>query len=157
MTDYPRLESAWVWPDSIERLFREESDGRTLHVCCGQSDVGDVTVDADADRDPDVQADMMALPFPDCAFDTVICDPPWNTIQAVGQKHKLFFELLRTVKANGVVLWNAYTLPSSDQTELTKLWVRQDFREGKASIIAKYRRFPDQTTLSNAVAIAEDD
>lgn len=152
---YPTLQDSWVWPDRVERLFREHAEGRTLHVCCGESDLGDVTVDADSDRDPDVQADMMQLPFRESTFDTVIADPPWKTIHALGDKHKLFFELVLRTKPNGVILWNAYTLPQSDQTKLEDVWVRQDFPEGKASIIAKYRRFPDQQTLSRSVAVAD--
>lgn len=144
---YPTIQDAWVWPDRVERLFREQAKGHTLHVCSGNSDVGDITVDADRDRDPDIQADMFDLPFQESTFDTVIADPPWHAIQKVGEKHQVFFELVRRVKPNGIILWNALTLPSSDQTELEKLWVRQDYEEGKASLIAKYRRYPDQQTL----------
>lgn len=154
---YPTIQDSWVWPDRIERLFRDRAAGFTLHVCCGNSDVGDVLVDADADREPDVQGDMFALPFGDCTFDTVIADPPWHGIQHVGKKHTLFFELLRLVKPNGRVLWNALTLPSSEQAELEKTWVRQDFEEGKASIIAEYRRYPDQQTFTDAGAYAATD
>lgn len=145
---YPTIQDSWVWPDRVERLFREHMEGETLHVCCGKSDLGDITVDADPDRDPHVVADMFDLPFGENTFDTVICDPPWHEIQSVGQKHSLFFELVRRVRPNGVILWNALTLPSSNQTELEDVWVRQDFEEGKASVIAKYRRYPGQTTLT---------
>lgn len=147
---YPTIQDSWVWPDRVERLFREQAEGRTLHVCCGNSALGDVTVGADPDRDPDVVADMFALPFEDCRFDTVICDPPWHAIQAVGQKHSVFFfELIRRVKPQGLILWNALTLPSSEQTELERVWVRQDYEEGKASVIGRYRRFPEQKTFAD--------
>lgn len=152
---YPTIQDSWVWPDRVQRLFREEIEGRTLHVCCGESDIGDITVDADPNRDPDVQADMFALPFADCSFDTVAADPPWKLIAGIGKTHRVFFELLRVLRPNGIVLWNAYSIPSSDQAKLEKTWVRQDYEEGKASIIAKYRRHPDQTTLSRSVAATD--
>ena len=154
---FPTIQESWVWPDRVERLFREQATGRTLHVCCGESSLGDVTVDADRDRDPDAMADMFNLPFEAATFDTVIADPPWHGIQKVGEKHSLFFELVRRVKPNGIILWNALTLPSSEQTQLEQTWVRQDFEEGKASVIGKYRRHPDQQTLDAAtVAVAAD-
>lgn len=146
---YPTIQDSWVWPDRVERLFREQADGKTLHVCCGESDLGDVRIDRDPDRQPDIVADMFTLPVPDNTFDTVIADPPWHGIQKVGRKHSLFFELLRKTKPNGIVLWNALTLPSSDQAELEQIWVRQDFEEGKASIIAKFRRYPGQQTFTD--------
>ncbi len=144
---YPTLQDSWVWPDRVERLFREQATGRTLHVCCGKSDVGDVRIDRDPDNEPDIVADMFHLPVPDFAFDSVIADPPWHGIQHVGKKHTLFFELVRKAKLDGIILWNALTLPSSDQTQLEQTWVRQDYEEGKASVIARYRRFPGQQTL----------
>lgn len=147
---FPTIQDAWVWPDRVERLFREQATGRTLHVCCGKSDLGDVTVDRDPRNDPDVVADMFALPFEEASFDTVICDPPWGEIQYVGKKHGLFFGLLELVRPNGIVLWNALTLPSSEQAELEQCWVRQDFEEGKASICARYRRYPGQQTFTMA-------
>lgn len=149
MSDYPKIERSWVWPDSVERFFREQTTGYSLNVCCGKADVGDVRLDRDPENNPDVVADMFKLPFDDCSFDTVIADPPWKVINDVGKMHKLFFELLRLVKPRGKVLWNAFSFPSSDQAELQKpLWVRQDYEEGKASIIAEYVRYPDQTGLS---------
>jgi hypothetical protein len=148
-TEYPRIEDSWVWPDSVERLFRKQAEGRTLHVCCGKSDVGHVRIDRDPLNEPDIVADMNSLPVPDRAFDTVIADPPWNGIQKVGEKHTLFFELVRKAKLDGLILWNALTLPSSEQVDLEGCWVRQDFEEGKASVIGKYRRYPGQQTLTN--------
>lgn len=144
---YPQLESAWIWPEKIERFFRKHAEGYTLHVCCGESTVGDVLIDADRDRGPDIQADMRQLPFEQCTFDTVIADPPWKCIQKVGDMHGTFYELLRLVKPTGLVLWNAFGVPSSEQTEREGVWVRQDYEEGKASVIVKYRRYPGQQTL----------
>jgi len=144
---YPTIQDAWVWPDRVERLFREEQTGNTLHVCCGKSDVGNVTLDADPRNDPDIVGDMFDLPFDGPRFDTVICDPPWKEIQHVGKKHKLFFELLRVANPGAVILWNAYSLPNSEQATLEQLWVRQDYEEGKASVIGKYRNMPDQQVL----------
>lgn len=153
---YPTIQDSWVWPDRVSRLFREQAEGKTLHVCCGKSDIGDVRIDRDPANEPDIVADMFNLPVPDNEFQTVIADPPWHGIQQVGRKHSLFFELLRKCQPDGVVIWNALTLPSSDQAELEQCWVRQDFEEGKASIIGRYRRYPGQQTLEPEVMAGAD-
>jgi len=154
MSEYPRLESAWIWPESIERLFRSQSDGETLHVCCGESDVGDVRLDRDPEREPDVVADMRNLPFANAKFDTVVADPPWKAIAGLGKTHQVFLELVRVTRPRGQILWNAYTIPSSDQCELEQMWVRQDYEEGRASFIGQYRRFPGQQTFAEVSADA---
>jgi hypothetical protein len=145
---FSKIRDAWVWPDSVERHFRKHMDGYTLHVCCGESNIGDVTIDADPENDPDIVADMNNLPVSSALFDTVICDPPWKEIQVIGGKHRLFFELLRVVKPRGTVLWNAYSIPQSEQASCDKVWVRQDHKGGKSSVIAKYTRYPGQQTLT---------
>jgi hypothetical protein len=65
-----------------ERLNREflasKKIGFTLNVCCGTDRSGDLLVDVDKSVGPDVVADLYHLPFRDGAFDTVICDPPFN-------------------------------------------------------------------------------
>lgn len=56
-------------------MIQRELVGSVLHVPCGTSDVGDVTVDICTQAD--VRADFNQLPFRSKSFDTVLSDPPW--------------------------------------------------------------------------------
>lgn len=142
---YPKLERSWVWPESVERWFRARAEGYTLHVCCGTSNLGDVTVDADRDHKPDVQSDMNALPFPDCTFDTAIWDPPWKMDPY--SRNPPYFEVVRCVKPDGKVLANTQWIPESHQTTVDTVWVRQDLNRGFCSQLWELTRWPGQTTL----------
>lgn len=70
-----------VWRDHHDVdtwLQRDMFVGETLNFPCGDSNIGDVLADADADNNPDVVADLWNLPFEENSFDTVYCDPPYH-------------------------------------------------------------------------------
>ena len=69
-----------LWPKSIESFLKDQLIGRSLHVCCGLSKLGDVRVDLDPAVEPDIVCDAadMSAHFKDDSFDTVLCDPPYN-------------------------------------------------------------------------------
>ncbi len=71
-----KFRAAWTWWDGHEDMIKRLCSGSTLHVCCGQSPIGDVRVDLYTACD--VKADFTALPFKGQSFDTVIIDPPWG-------------------------------------------------------------------------------
>jgi hypothetical protein len=66
-----------LWHPEIETALRELLIGKTLHVCCGKSRLGDILVDL---HEPDVhvRADAARLPFAENSVETVLCDPPYN-------------------------------------------------------------------------------
>ena len=76
------LKANWIHPPEIDEWLRKMCIGRTLNVCCGKSKIGDVRLDilpypksnatevGDLFRVKDKQGAM--------AFDTVICDPPFE-------------------------------------------------------------------------------
>lgn len=66
-----------LWYDEIEEYLRGVLIGRTLHVCSGLSTLGDVRLDLYANG-VDIRADAARLPIRDRAFDSVLCDPPYN-------------------------------------------------------------------------------
>ena len=85
----------------IFRLGRLVGDGLTmggqsLHVCCGASQLGDVRLDLDACHSPDVLGDGARLPFPDDAFDVLLCDPPYTG--RLQWNHDLLSELARVAR-----------------------------------------------------------
>lgn len=137
---------AWRWPEDVERFVRERCETPTLHVCAGDSTLGDVTVDAACERNPDVVGDMTQLPFPDRTFNTVICDPPWRSVD-VFDRHTLFYELCRVTRLKGWIIHNTTWVPESDQCEKRGEYRRQDRSFGDASIITVFERYPGQTTL----------
>jgi len=77
MTSLKRIYRAIPWMEGEEEFYRQKLIGRTLHVCCGTSKLGDVRVDISVDYRPHVVATLRRLPFKDKSFDTVIADPPW--------------------------------------------------------------------------------
>ena len=83
-----------LWPESIETFLATLFIGRTLHVCCGKSKLGDVRLDA-FDPDVDIQCDAADMrPFVvDDGFETVLCDPPYNG--KFQWNHDLLSELAR--------------------------------------------------------------
>ena len=46
-----------LWPEDVESFLKTLFVGRTLHVCCGASRLGDVRLDADNSHDPDIVCD----------------------------------------------------------------------------------------------------
>lgn len=84
-----------LWPKDVEAYLAGILIGRSLHVCCGMSQLGDVRLDNDATHHPDILCDAanMRAYVSDKSFDTVLCDPPYN-----GQyqwNHDLLSELAR--------------------------------------------------------------
>jgi 16S rRNA G966 N2-methylase RsmD len=94
-TDYPYTVGKKLWPSEVENYIERNLIGKTLHVCCGKSRIGDVFLDLN-ERDVNVIADAAKLPFGHCSFDTVLCDPPYNG--KFQWNHDLLVELSRVAK-----------------------------------------------------------
>jgi len=107
--------------------------------------LGDVQVDADSDREPDILADMANLPFPNATFDTVIFDPPWK--MGYYQRQTPFFECVRVCKPNGRILMNALWVGESENTIVGEAVIRADDEWANISAIVEHRKQPGQTTL----------
>src|SRR5271163_3140746 len=67
-----------LWPEEVQEFLATLLVGRSLHICCGHSKIGNVRLDADSNTHPDICADAARLPFAAEAFDSVLCDPPYN-------------------------------------------------------------------------------
>jgi hypothetical protein len=145
-----RFRDKWRWPEDVERFVRERCESPSLYVCAGQSPLGDVSLDADAKHQPDVQAAMTALPFRDATFQTVIADPPWKSVD-VFDRHRLFYELVRVTKPQGKIIHNATWVPESDQCEVLGEYRRQDGSFRDASVISVHERYPGQQEVNQYV------
>jgi hypothetical protein len=98
-----------LWPDSIQDFLRTLFIGKTLHVCCGKSLLGDVRLDLDPDNNPDIICDAAKMCLDDNSFETVLCDPPYN-----GQfqwNHDMLAELSRV--ASKRIIFQHWFIPAN--------------------------------------------
>ena len=99
-----------LWPEDIEGFLQTVFIGRTLHVCCGKSLLGDVRLDMDVANNPDIicdAADMKSV-VKDREFETVLCDPPYNG--KMQWNHNLLSELIRV--ASKRLIFQHWFLPA---------------------------------------------
>ncbi len=117
-----------LWNDSIEDVLQGLFIGKTLHVCCGKSLLGDVRLDADAEHNPDIICDASNMKefVKDNEFETVLCDPPYNG--KFQWNHDLLHELHRV--ASKRIIFQHWFIPANkdglykkaqEQFELTDL------------------------------------
>ena len=66
-----------LWPKEVEGYLNNLLTGKSLHICCGKSRIGDILLDLYED-DVDVVANANRLPFSNSSFDTLLIDPPYN-------------------------------------------------------------------------------
>jgi len=135
------LRSSWVWNDSVTNFVKSKIEGYCLNVPCGLSDLGNVKCDLDPKKDDIKKVDMNKLPFNDCSFDTIIQDPPWKI--GFYQRMKPFFECVRVCKVGGLIIYNAYWIPSTKYNDLLKIEdivIRQDKPFTNTSIITIFRK-----------------
>lgn len=85
-----------LWPEAVEATLGDLLVGKSLHICCGESKLGSVRLDRYAPN-VDVVADASQLPFPDEAFDSVLCDPPYNG--KLQWNHDVLIEMARVAKS----------------------------------------------------------
>lgn len=133
-----KLRESWMWNGTVEEFVEEKIKGHSLNVCSGASKLGDVKVDLDPKDKSIIKADMKKLPFDDNTFDTVIQDPPWKI--GYFDKWKPFFECVRVCKIGGLIIYNAYWIPESDDVELVETWIRSDSSFTNASIISVFKK-----------------
>lgn len=107
-----------LWPEEVEDYISSWLVGKTLHVCCGLSALGDVRLDL-FQPGIDVRADGARLPFGDRAFDTVLCDPPYNG--RFQWMHDLLNELHRVAAKR--VIFQAWYCPADKEGRYKKAHV----------------------------------
>ncbi len=104
MANKLRYRKAWRWPQQVEDYIASRARGFTIHVCNGNSQLGDLKVDLTSDI-TDLRGDARCLPLKDDVADTVICDPPWEI--PYHHRGQLLKELRRIIKPGGQLIFNA--------------------------------------------------
>jgi len=76
--EFPYRVTKLLWPAQVEKFLQSIFIGKTLHLCCGMSQLGDIRFDIDPLHSPNVLGDVTRLPFADASVDTVLVDPPYT-------------------------------------------------------------------------------
>lgn len=100
-----------LWPHQVEEHVKGLLRGNSLHVCCGLSKLGNIRLDNDPAVGPDILGDAAKLPFKDDAFDTVLCDPPYN--YKYQWNHDMLSEIVRV--ASQRVIFQHWFVPVNNQ------------------------------------------
>jgi ubiquinone/menaquinone biosynthesis C-methylase UbiE len=139
------LKESWVWNGTVEDFVKSKIHGYSLNACAGKSPLGDVRLDLDPQDKSIIKGDMRELPFESNTFDTVIQDPPWK----IGFYHRMkpFFECVRVCKVDGIIIYNAYWIPKSEDVELLETHIRQDKAFTNTSIISVFKKVKDREKL----------
>jgi len=136
-----QLRESWVWSQKVEKLVKSRIIGKSLNVCCGLSEIGDVKVDIAPLKEGIIKADMNELPFKDNSFDTVVSDPPWKL--NFFKRMRPFFECVRVCKVGGRVIYNATWIPTFKYVELKEVIIRQENSFTNCSIISIFEKTAD--------------
>jgi SAM-dependent methyltransferase len=104
-----KFRKAWSWPFEVEAKIKELCEGYTLHVCSGESTIGDVRIDVE--KLADVKASMFWLPIRQESFDTVLCDPPWEL--QYNLRGRLLRQLRDCLKPGGRLIFNCFWFPKT--------------------------------------------
>lgn len=107
----------WRFPEWLEESLPRVLEHPCLHICAGESDLGDVRLDRYTDVD--VRADMFNLPFRDESFQCVLIDPPWHLPNHL--RPSLLWELRRVLKGGGLLLLNSIWIPKIPRLDLERV------------------------------------
>lgn len=100
-----------LWNDAIEDVLKGLFVGKTLHLCSGYSQLGDIRIDIDPRVNPDLILDIenMKGKVGDKTFDTVLCDPPYNG--KMQWNHNLLSEIARIAKQR--IIFQHWFIPAT--------------------------------------------
>jgi hypothetical protein len=145
-----RLQTAWIWNDTITAFVRDRLHGYSLNVCAGRNPIASVNLDLDPHDRRVIKGDMRRLPFAPHSFDTVVSDPPWKI--AFFDRHRPFYECVRVCKVGGRIVYNATWIPESTDATLDETWIRQDGRFMTVSVLSIFTKTQDNPDYEALIA-----
>ena len=106
-----------LWPEAIESFLQSLFVGRTLHVCCGKSKLGDVRVDLNEET-ANIKCDAANMKdfVKDDEFETALSDPPYNG--KFQWNHDLLKELSRV--ASQRIIFQHWFIPANPNGKYKK-------------------------------------
>lgn len=134
------FKKSMTWEKDVSDFIASHLRGYSINVPCGSSLLGSVRVDMDPTFSERV-GDMNKLDFSDCVFDSGVQDPPWKV--NFYQRMRPFFELIRVVKVQGKIIYNAPWIPISKAVRLEETWIRQSAQFGNVSILSVFTKTTD--------------
>lgn len=139
-TKHPYSVHALLWPRDVHEWIERHCIGKTLHVCCGKSMIGDCRIDMN-EPGANIRADAARLPFARQSWDTVLIDPPYNGV--FQWNHDMLAELARVSRLR--IIFQHWFIPvdsnsrfkKSHRFQLTELavWQPQTYF-GRAQLIS---------------------
>ena len=133
-----QLQKCWVWPNKISEFVASLIVGRSLNICSGLSELGDIKIDSDPKNSLIQKGDMESLKFPDNSFDTVISDPPWKI--SFFKRQRPFSEAVRVCRPGGRIIYNCTWRPVSKQVKLEKVFLRSDNNWANVSAVWIFKK-----------------
>jgi len=117
-TEHPYRVLKVLWPEDVEHHVAGLLIGKSLHVCCGKSQLGDVRLDIDPGNSPHIVCDAAKMngKVLDDSFDTVLCDPPCNG--DMQWNHDLLRELVRVARKR--IVFQHWFIPAGDDGRYKK-------------------------------------
>lgn len=111
----------WTFPPAVEQLLLRITRKKTVfHPFGGRSRFG-VRGDIDLGLKPDVIADAWLPPFVKNAFDVVILDPPYHSINQ--QMKTALLEAASFIAAERVIWFHTQWIPSGQGLTLGRSWL----------------------------------
>jgi len=114
-----------VCSDLLEQQFVDHDVVKELYESSATTPPG---LTSQIDTNGFLRADVFGgnrLPIGDDTADWVICDPPWKSL-STSSRRNLFGELTRITAPGGHILFNAWWVPTSDNTTLDQIRLRRD-------------------------------
>jgi len=109
------LTDEYVGRDVIQELYT--ADDPASHPLSEHIDAGEMVFSNVFDAD--------GLPFETNAFEWTVCDPPWKELSE-NARDRLFTELVRITEPDGHIIFNAWWVPSHEQTTMDAVRFRMD-------------------------------
>lgn len=121
MANTLRYRKAWRFPEAVEDFIASQCEGYTVHVMCGESQLGNLRIDKYVET-ADIHADVLeGLPIGDEVADTVVCDPPWTMDNR--DKPRLMSEIRRILKFGGKLIFNSTWNPKCPGLPVETIYV----------------------------------
>ena len=143
-----KYKKMWSFPERTEEFCKSHLFGKTLHVCCGQSLLGDIRIDIEKQDIQDTRpgfklGDMYNLPVENNSFDSALIDPAWHI--PYNKRMAFLYEIRDKIKINGILLLNAPFVPKIKCMTLQDVYYgERSFYMNNVSLISIYKKIQDQ-------------